>query len=177
MELTLTESIEKQNKLLALGNNYISKNKGNTIDLIELNEFVNCYMVLNSKEEYRKLNSISLRTGAIAIIEEMILETGKSDRELFNYKIIITKTRVRFKKELSNTDRREFNTVEKIHPEKPCEAYETLTNNVKLNKHNAARKRHYREALQKIIIGQNWILENKDAVISLQTILENVKKC
>lgn len=175
MKSKLSDIIEKENELALLVTNFVSKNKSTEINLTRVFENVKPVIKGLGKEEYRKKNTLSIRTGAIAIIEEELIVDCK--RSNLNHERIIKKTRVRYHNKIGSKNLKKFNTIEKINPEKPCITYETLTNNKKINKSNAAKKRSYKDALIKIILGKDWILENGEAVISIEKTYLEVKEC
>ena len=177
MNLNFSETIQKQEELFKICEKLVHEKNKKKIDINKVVEFANNYITIYNKEKYREHNPISLRVGAIAITEETILEKKETNREALDYNKIITKTKVRFQNNIANRNWKSFDTIEKIHPKEPCLSYDTLTNNQKINRKNAAKKRHYKEALFKIIVGKNWILDNQNAATSLKTILEEVKKC
>ncbi|QTE21022.1 hypothetical protein [Polaribacter cellanae] len=177
MKEELLKIIENESAIAALTKDLTTLNTSKTINCMKTKELLKILLQLYDKKKYRELNTISIRIGAIAVIEEMLLEKNDRRRSILDYYDVIKKTRVRFYLNIKNRDISKFETVDKIHPQYPCNLYETLTKDKKVNISNAKRKSKYLEAISKIILGSEWILENPLAYKSFKRIYNEVKDC
>ena len=177
MDKEFLKILEEHKKLKQLALTLTLSTKGEKIDPVAAVMFSKAAISIFGVENYRKKNTISLRIGAIAITEEMIIEKNEPNRDNLTYSIIINQTKVRFSDELRNREMQKFDTVQKIHPQYPCRFYDSNTNDSKINISNGRKRGAYKDAIVLILSGSSWILKNKKAVITLGKTYDNVINC
>lgn len=139
----------------------------------ELMAFLSSFV---SPEFMKNSNRISFRKAAIVVVEETLIDLACSRKEL-ELSVIIKKTKVRFKTNLSNRIGLKYSHVEDIHPENPCTYFDTTTEDDTLLQSNRAKKRQYKDALIDILHNKDWLINLKQAELNLSEILSEVKIC
>lgn len=107
----------------------------------------------------------SRRIALIVLLEEDFFDKNNYDFEdLTRYERIAS---IRF--EVTNKNKKDLDTPEKVHPKNPCLYYE----NLELNQ----SKRQYREALKKLLETPFHFFEKEEAIKSLSNTFQDLQNC
>jgi len=122
-------------------------------------------------------NKISFRKAAIVVIEEEAIQSDSDKTVDLDYSLIIRKTKIRFKTNLTDRRYKEFPTIENFHPENPCLFYDSTTSDEKINRSNRAKKASYKNSLIEILNNRTWIFSLKQTEKRISDTLSEVKIC
>jgi len=157
--LEMLKLLNEDEKLFGKLSNKVSTSKTFT------NEDIRKFIIKAEKAELIDKNrKIPLRK-AIIIIYEEYLQKEDAKRGDYEYDFICNKASVRYP--LTQRDKTRFPTLEIAHPEYPCRAYED----------DRKRKYYYTKALEEILVNACWLIEDKEAEVSLRLIYSDVKLC
>jgi hypothetical protein len=129
-----------------------------------------------SPEFVKISNQISLKKATIVVIEESLIENNY-DRSKLEYSVIIKKTKIQFRKQITNRNIRALSTLDDFHPENPCLYFDTTTTDEDLSRINRMKKHHYKIALIEILENKDWLIRLKQAELNLSETLSEVKFC
>jgi hypothetical protein len=150
--------------------------KEGTYDTILMGQLENCIKEIKGDNFIRNTNRVSTRIAAIVVIEEILIRNNNS-REMLKYSVVISQTKVRFRRNISNRDISSFPTIEHLHPSNPCLFYDTTTSDKKLNHSNRSKKGSYKSSLKKILDGKNWIYSLEETEKRISDTYTEVKLC
>jgi len=119
------------------------------------------YININIKYKYFASRRIAL----IVILEEDFYDKKNYDFEdLTRYERIAS---IRF--EVTNKNKKDLDTPEKVHPKNPCLYYENFESN--------QSKRQYKAALKKLLETPFHFFEKEEAIKSLSNTFEDLQNC
>lgn len=133
--------------------------------LKKLHEWVdkNKELYINILIKYKYFTS--RRIALIVLLEEDFFDKNNYDFEdLTKYE---RKASIRF--EVTNKNKKDLDTPEKVHPKNPCLYYENFESN--------QSKRQYREALKKLLETPFHFFEKEEAIKSLSNTFEDLQNC
>lgn len=107
----------------------------------------------------------SRRIALIVLLEEDFFDKNSYDFEdLTKYE---RRASIRF--EVTNKNKKDLDTPQKVHPKNPCLYYENFESN--------QSKRQYREALKKLLETPFHFFEKEEAIKSLSNMFEDLQNC
>lgn len=130
-----------------------------------------------NRKEFLKSCKLSFRTITIAFLEDEFWINKNYTRSDYPYKNIVERVWKKHSKQISTRNQNNFKDTNDVHPEKPCEYYEILNHTKKEAFSLSGRKKHYRNALEKVEIYKDIYLEYDGAKESIKKILFEVKNC
>jgi hypothetical protein len=122
------------------------------------------------------VHKISLRVAAIIVIEETMIRKNCS-RDFLELLSIFNQAKVRYRTQITNRSTKGFASIESIHPKHPCIFYDATTSNQKFNHSNRAKRGRYRQSLEKILHGKDWLDILDETETRISDALSIVKLC
>ena len=130
-----------------------------------------------NRAELLKSCKLSFRTITIAYLEDKFWENKNYIRSDYPYENIVKGVLRKYNKQISTRNQNNFKDTNDVHPEKPCEYYEIFNHTKKEASSLSGRKKHYREALEKVETFKDIYLEYDQAKESVTKVFSNVKNC
>jgi len=133
--------------------------------LKKLHEWVdkNKELYINNVIKYKYF--ASRRIALIVLLEEDFFDKNSYDFEdLTKYE---RRASIRF--EVTNKNKKDLDSPQKVHPKNPCLYYENFESN--------QSKRQYREALKKLLETPFHFFEKEEAIKSLSNMFEDLQNC